>query len=263
MLTLVGFGDANYTLPSEDEMFSSEHRFFGQSVFEAFYGVGSRLSLVVVLLATSWFLGCAAESPCIETVDVGVCRAIKPQVSDVRYGDRALGEQEALQFYAKYVCAHTSKMEDTKIFSGEFECLDPNTPFEEWGSPDWAIEVAVTFPRELCACDEDYLCRLEFQLIFDKLVEAPKAGSVFDLTKAKVIDKVRLTANIEYAITGGTVEFVTVEPNKYSLKIHDLTLTGGEEKEAARTYNCYNPETVTIESISFDCIPNLEAEPAK
>lgn len=244
-------------------MFASTHKFFERPRFEAFLHVGKRVSLMTALLLVGWCFGCAAESPCIETVDVGVCRAIKPQVSDVRYGDRVLGEQEALQFYAKYVCAHTSKMEDTKIFSGEFECLDPNTPFEEWGSPDWAIEVVVTFPYELCACDEDYQCVLEFQLIFDKLVEAPKAGSVFDLTKAKVIDKVRLTANIEYAITGGTIEFVTVEPNKYSLKIHDLTLTGGQEKEAARTYNCYNPETVTIESISFDCIPNLEAEPAK
>ncbi|HOE81532.1 MAG TPA: hypothetical protein PK329_00990 [Myxococcota bacterium] len=224
----------------------------------AFGKAGSRLSLVTALLLATWGFGCAAETcPPPKEVDVGICRAENAQVSGVQYGDRTTGEASA---WVEYACAATSMEERVYTFYGEIECLDPQTPIEKWSSVDWGLYVRVKLPGKICSCDpmRDG-CGFSFKLYFDRLVDVPKEGQVFDLTQATLpYNGLNISADRDYEITGGTLEFVTLKSDQYSYKIRNLTLTRDGGAYGETPPKCYNPETITVDSISIDCLPSQE-----
>ena len=244
----------------EDKMIASEHTRIYRAARWGFSWSGNRLSAVTVIFAAFvvWSSGCGNDPNHDEQYDYGICFAKEAPVSGVQYGDREPDEGEILAA-GSYVCAPSYKMNSVGGWSGEIECLDPATGTDEWGSVDWGMELALSFPSEICACTSVYPeCALIIRLIFDEPADAPEPGAVYDLTQARLVESIYIAGGADYAITGGTVEFVTVEANRYSFKIHDLVFTRIQDEGVEETFGCYIPDTVTIESISIDCVPTVE-----
>ncbi|GEM_PF-380620 len=248
-------------------MFALTHKFFERPRFEAFLHVGKRLSLMTALLFVGWCFGCAGECQGVgcdgEYVEVGICQTNNSQIFGVQYGDRT-PDEDKIFVDAKYVCAPTHMMALTPAFSGQFECLDPQTPFEEWGSADWGVYLYVNFPPETCGCDKaDKDCNLVLRAIFDNQVGVPKVGQEFDLTQARLLEqiKVPIAANTKYVITSGTIKFVAIQANRYSFTVNNLKLTESQDESGANKSDCYTPNSVSVERISIDCLPELEGIP--
>ena len=252
-------------------MITLKRIFVRQTPSPTFCKAVNRSFLAIAVLAMAWSFGCASECNC-DSEEFGLCVSYhqglesQAQVSGLQYGERTPDESQ-LVLSMGYACAYSSmKRKILEPIGGEIECLNPQTAFDQWGSPDMALMLTVHMPLETCS-DSEYInnCYFWIQVLFDDLVEPPKAGAVFDLTKAGAMtanDLVAVvTARNHYIITGGTIEFTSVEADHYSFKINDLELAvkpGFSPKY--RTPNKYEsdpyePGVIKVKSISTSCIP--------
>ncbi len=228
----------------------------GRAAFGAFLEYKNHVPVMTVLLAMAWSFGCDKEE-CLTHVEfVGTCRAENPLISGVHYGNRTLDEGDSSAI-VEYACATKGIDGRPSLLAGGVECLDPETPFQEWGSADWGMAIYVTLPLEACSCDyKRDECYINFWLFFEDQVDAPKDGAVFDLTQAKLGDgELNITSDSDYKVTGGTIEFISLKSNQYSYKIHNLTLSKIPIGYGESPPHCFNPETIKIDTMSVNCVP--------
>lgn len=239
-------------------MTKSKRTMFARGLRGAFSWSGHSLPVGTVMLAViaGWSSGCSTSPYCDERGNYGVCYAMAAQASGVQYGEREPADED-VSASASYVCAPSYTMEHLGEWSGGIECLDPETGVDEWDSKDWGVYLDVYLPSEMCSCGGVWRsCSVGLEVIFDQPDGIPQSGVVFDLKQARIFE-LYVAGGADYVITGGTIEFVTVEADQYSFKIQNLTLTRIAGEGEAEPSDCYIPETVVVESISVSCEPEV------